>query len=96
MSCTHFNFKRPISRRVLDYLFTWVISLFIGPRNVVWMLMRASLIFVSVQVNAIDINKAYQFDIPAQSLVKSLVNVGNTWSPVLTPLVSANLVLSAS
>jgi len=40
--------------------------------------MRASLIFVSVQVNAIDINKAYQFDIPAQSLVKSLGALSQT------------------
>ncbi len=78
LSCTFFNGKRPIHRRVIDCLFKFVISLFIGRRSLVWLLMRVSLLLVSIQVNATDVDKVYRFDIPAQSLVESLGDISQT------------------
>ena len=40
--------------------------------------MRTGLLFVSIQVNAIDVGKVYQFDIPAQSLITSLGDISQT------------------
>jgi len=72
------NFKRPIDRRVIDCLFTFAISLFIGCRSGIWILMRISLIFASIQANANNVDKVYRFDIPSQSLVESLGTLSQT------------------
>lgn len=78
MSGTFFYFIQPIYRLIADSFVKLAISFFIGYKSVTWRLTQTCLLFVCLQANASNTDKLYQFDIPAQPLIKSLATLSES------------------